>query len=105
KWHLRYDYGHRMDKQRILEGIWRTAKAHGSASLGRLRFFRETGILFLIILCSPSALPTTYVVVKFHGTIVAGADSCSTLTIDHVRHVRGPDVCTIHKCADHTYFL
>jgi hypothetical protein len=53
----------------------------------------------------PLASATTYLAVKFGDTIVVGADSCSTLTIDYTRHVPGPDVCKIHKCAPHTYFV
>jgi hypothetical protein len=53
----------------------------------------------------PFATATTYLAVKFGDTIVVGADSCSTLTIDKTRHVPGPSVCKIHECAPNTYFV
>jgi len=60
--------------------------------------------LFLSSFCPP-ALSTTYFVAKLGGIIVAGADSCSTLTIDHSKRVRGPDVCKFYRCTNHAYFV
>ncbi len=64
-------------------------------------------VLALVLLAgtcaAPSAAATTYLAVKLGDTIVVGADSCSTLMIDHARHVPGPNVCKIHECAPHTY--
>ena len=62
-------------------------------------------VLFVWMFGVGSATATTYVAVKSGDTIVVGADSCSTLTVDYTRHVPGPNVCKIHKCAAHTYFV
>ena len=61
--------------------------------------------LILVFLGVPTATATTYLVVKSGDTVVVGADSCSTLTIDYASHVPGPNVCKIHKCEPHTYFV
>ena len=65
---------------------------------------------FLIFFCYPvffchGSSATTFLVAKAGSTIVVGADCRSTLTIDYTKHVPGPDVCKIRKCASDMYFV
>lgn len=77
------------------------ARVSGHATLSEILYF----VLFVWMLGVGSAAATTYLAVKSGDTIVVGADSCSTLTVDYTRHVPGPNVCKIRKCAPHTYFV
>ena len=48
---------------------------------------------------------STFVVVKAGDSLVVGADSRVTLTLDYTETERGPDACKIHKCAAGRYFV